>query len=100
MGELSIDEIKAHLEAARERSRAQTSAENTAAVKALQRRLSAAIAEGADPCPKCGAQPHGMEQPTAKGCDYEIGCLSCRDTRARAGSRRAAVILWNAGEYK
>lgn len=95
-----MNDIKGRLEAARARSRESTSAENTAEVKRLQRELSAAITEGAEPCPKCDAQPHGMEQPTAKGCDYEIGCLSCRDTRARASSRRAAVILWNAGEYK
>lgn len=77
--------------------------------RALQEALSAAISEGANPCPDCGAQPHGMEQPTGKsGVEYEIGCLACgqfehtdgtlRWHRVRGGMLpKHAVEAWNAG---
>jgi hypothetical protein len=96
-----IDDIKEQLEAARVRARENSTSENNAEVKRLQAMLGAIVADGADPC-QCGAPPHGIEQPRGNGrevvTEYEIGCLRC-PVRARAKTRRGAVLLWNAGEY-
>lgn len=79
--------------------------EKTAAIKKLREDLSAAIAEGALCCPKCGKLPMGMEQPDG----FEIGCISCgwfrhtdgtiRDHGARVASPlpKHAVEAWNEG---
>lgn len=74
------------------------------AVEKLQAELSAAIAEGANPCPNCGRAPHGMRQPDG----FEVGCTNCgwfrhtdgtiRDHGARGGMLpRHAVETWNEG---
>lgn len=74
------------------------------AVERLQAELSAAIAEGAHPCPNCGRAAHGMRQPDG----FEVGCTNCgwfrhtdgtiRDHGARGGMLpRHAVETWNEG---
>jgi hypothetical protein len=99
----AIDDIKQRLEAARERSRAETCPENTADVKALHSALGAALSDGADPCPGCGRAPHGIEQKRGEGrnilTEYEIGCLACQGFRVRTKTQRGAVLLWNAREF-
>lgn len=85
-------------------------ADKHAAVKAQQKALSEAIADGADPCPSCGAKPHGMMQPRAggEGIEFEIGCLGCgyflhQDGSARAHGARGGLLpkhtveAWNSG---
>lgn len=80
-------------------------------VKALQAELAASIAEGANPCPDCGAQPHGMFQAKeGGGVQFEVGCISasCRWFRlagenvarryaGQGNMPRHAVECWNAG---
>ena len=77
-------------------------------IKALRGELQAVLTEGAQPCPLCGQKPHGMEQPTAKGVEYEIGCLGCKPFKHKDGTTRRpavrggllpkhAVEAWNAG---
>lgn len=78
-------------------------------VENAQEALSAAITEGADPCPKCKTAPTGMEQPhSSGGFEYEVGCTKCgqfthtdgtiRATRVRGGTiPKHAVEAWNAG---
>jgi hypothetical protein len=94
-------ELKKELEAALQhhRSIANTGTapekwEATCRVKELQDRLSAAIAEGAQPC--CGESPRGMEQPGPRGgVEYEIGCRKCGRS-VRGGLRpRHTVEIWN-----
>lgn len=77
------------------------------AVKELQRELSEAITDGADPCPLCGQRPHGIEHQVARGrrvgVEYEIGCLGCvvdpsdpERVSVRGGLLpRHAVEAWN-----
>lgn len=71
--------------------------ENVAAV-------SAAIAEGADPCPKCEGPATGRLKTPARvdrGAEispvYEIGCIAC-DLKARAASPEKTVAAWNDGK--
>lgn len=76
----------------------------TKEIKGLQKQLSELLSEGAKPCPKCGAQPHGMRKPLGKvkGISvtmYVVGCLGCKDTRSYGQSVKEAVEKWNAGEY-
>lgn len=80
-------------------------------VKQLQQALSDCITEGAQPCPGCGARPHGMLQHNhLRGDEWEIGCLTCkarkyieldrstREPRVRVGGLpRHAVETWNEG---
>jgi hypothetical protein len=70
-------------------------------LKALKAELSAALASGANPCPTCGAAPHGMQQPhVSRGrtqMGVEIGCLGCPDHRAFGFTQAMAVAAWNAG---
>lgn len=114
---MSIKEIKEALAAAKAKHLAESnSAEphvayaNGQAVKALQKALSDAICEGAKPCPNCGAEPWGMEQPApnARGVEYEIGCRVCKPFEHKDGSVRAfrargglmpkhTVDAWNEG---
>src|SRR6185436_11423529 len=102
----TIEEIKSELEQARADYQ---SAANTRpapevralskSVRELQAELAAAITEGAVAC-KCGAPPHGLEQPTVRGgVEYEIGCTVCTDERFRGGALpKHAVEAWNAGQ--
>lgn len=79
-------------------------------VKAISAEMAATITDGAEPCPSCGAQPHGMLQADRSGAGavlFEVGCTSCgwflhsdgapRDHGAVAGMPRHAVEQWNAG---
>ena len=78
-------------------------------VKELQAELAASIADGARPCPDCGAFPHGMVQSKeGGGIQFEVGCTRCgwfriegedvaRDHGAQGGMARHAVEAWNAG---
>ena len=68
--------------------------EASANIKRLMAELSAAITEGAVPCPKTGEKPHGVK--TAKG--YEIGSLGA-PLRARGDTIEEAVAAWNSGDY-
>lgn len=103
MAKKQIAEYEADVEAALAACRATESPtfEARMALKAARNALSAAIAEGAQPCPDCGLMPHGMRQavPYARnGMGYEVGCLNCKDHRgARSESRAAAVAAWNEG---
>src|SRR5688572_10977078 len=76
-----LDAAKAaYLETKREASTIEEKVASAhAAVKKLQAELSAAITEGAQPCPDCGAAPHGMIQPRGiDGIEFEVGCTNCR----------------------
>lgn len=78
-------------------------------VKAAQAALTAALIDGATPCPHCDEMPHGLEHPTGKGgVEYEVGCLTCKPFLHTDGTWRAhrvrggllpkhAVEAWNAG---
>jgi len=91
-------------------------------VKALQKELADTISDGANPCPSCGAKPHGMPQSNDRGALFEVGCTSCgwfrmvraddqnekgliagrmqevaRDHGAQGSMPRHAVEAWNAG---
>lgn len=83
-------------------------------VAATRAKLSAAIADGASPCPSCGEAPLGMRHPLAvkvgseykHGFRFEVGCRHCVDHRADASTfdvedqqatRDKAVAKWNAG---
>lgn len=67
-------------------------------VKVVGMALSAALAEGASPCPVCGAAPIGMFQPSQElGEIVEVGCINCRHHRARGGDSAGAVTRWNKG---
>lgn len=97
---MNIDNLKQNIESARraylEIVHTGTAAEVKAAsdaVKSSQAELASSLAEGAGPCPGCGAAPHGLFQPTG----VEIGCLACRDHRAQGPSRASAVAAWNEG---
>lgn len=74
-------------------------------IKAARAELSASITDGANPCPECKNPPHGMVKTPARlerGAMlpplYEIGCLACPSSAARAYGREAAVKAWNDGE--
>lgn len=64
-------------------------------VRTLQAELGAALSAGADPCPRCGTAPFGLQKRPGV---YEVGCLTC-DARARAASPDKAVTRWNDGEF-
>lgn len=74
--------------------------EQTKKMNDIRAQMVQTITEGAVPCPTCKNEPHGMmkrqstdEHPAL----FEIGCLKCRNTRARGWSREEAVAKWNAG---
>lgn len=108
---LAINEIRAEIESAR--AAYMSAAQGSEAewrplsdrVKALQAELSAAISEGANPCPGCGVAPLGMVQQVSIRHkvreEYEIGCPRCANHRGETNPvREAAVMLWNAGKYQ
>ncbi len=67
----------------------------TQAVTAAQEALSSALAEGAKHCPLCKVPPIGIEQPTAKGREYEVGCRKCGLRVSGGLLPRHAVEAWN-----
>lgn len=111
---MKFKEAKSALEAALADYRATSNptaaqnTEHTAKIKAARKAVSDAITEGAMPCPGCGERPHGMEQPTVKSKEFELGCLSCKPFIHEDGTGRAfrvrgglmprhAVEAWNEG---
>jgi len=105
------DVIRADLDAARaeyhERSQVAAAPElatRTAQIVALGAELSATIAAGANPCPKCKGTPAGMQKTPAitgrspKPAVYEVGCGAC-GLRSRHWTAAGAVTAWNAGEH-
>lgn len=74
-------------------------------VKKLRQELSDFYSDGAKPCPKCGAQPIGMDRATK----YEVGCVGCPPFLVNATTRQSyssqgrtpaqAVENWNADVY-
>lgn len=107
---MSIATIKKAIEDARAAYGKDSTWVKSQAVKTKQAELSAAITEGAQPCPLCKQVPHGIEQPAAggKSVEYEIGCLGCKPIKHTDGTMRRpavrggllakhAVEAWNAG---
>jgi len=105
---MSISESKKRLEAARSAYHKAPTREARELINVAMKELSSTIADGAEPCPLCGQKPHGMEQPTAKGVEFEIGCLGCKPIKHTDGTTRRpavrggllprhAVEAWNAG---
>lgn len=47
-------------------------------VKEARKALNDFIIAGAKPCPKCGAQPIGIEHQVRGGVTYEVGCPVCK----------------------
>lgn len=111
-----INDIKAERDAALEHARSINDTgtqaelrEASARVEKAQKDLIAIIIEGAKPCPRCGAKPTGVEQPTGRGgSEYEIGCPTCTYVKFEDGSLhmalvrggmipRHAVEVWNEG---
>ena len=93
---------------------------NSIVVRDLKRAISAALLEGANPCPRClvedvdgtttpGSRLIAIEQPTSDGgTTYEIGCSIClpfvhddgtvRECRVKGGMMPShAVDAWNGG---
>lgn len=69
------------------------------AVKAAQKALSDAIAEGALPCPRCKVPPVGIEQPRggrAGGVEYQVGCPGCGASQRGGLLPKHTVEIWNA----
>lgn len=78
-------------------------AEATAQVEEARAVLAAALVEGAEPCPNCGATPHGLIHDVSVRRTVmpmiEVGCTNCRDYRAQGFTQAQAVERWNDGEY-
>ncbi len=90
--------------------------ELTEQIKDFGKQLVAVLTDGAKPCPKCGAMPHGMVHPAGvKGKSrsiYEIGCVTPAEsthetTGEKHGQVRAidllpeiAVERWNDGDFE
>jgi hypothetical protein len=100
-----INEAKVAYADAAEKKPAAVVRDHAERVKELQVELSLCYTRGADPCPKCGNYPHGMDR---NGSVYEVGCLVCppelRDGKRRSYSAQGrtpekAVANWNAGVY-
>lgn len=82
-------------------------AERSAKIVALRDELAALLSEGAQVCPQCNEPPLGhlktlVAANAARGepekRTYEVRCVDC-GLRSRGTTIRAAVLLWNAGEY-
>jgi len=105
----AIEDARARHHKLSQDGRAKESAAVAAEMKAAGKLLVKLITEGADPCPRCAAPPHGMRQPNGRGgFEYEVGCTTCqpfkhvdgtiREFRVRGGLLpRHAVEAWNAG---
>lgn len=98
-----LEKAVAEYESARNALPAPAVAEISSRIKCLKQELSDMLVSGANPCPDCGSLPHGMRhEGIALGIVvyvYEIGCLKCRDHRARGSSQEAAVAAWNQGKW-
>lgn len=79
-------------------------------ILALQADLNTVLTQGADPCPNCGNDPHGMRRAkdVATLGMYEVGCVFCPPTvkdnhrisiSARGFSIPEAVENWNAHKW-
>lgn len=71
-------------------------------VKSVKKDISAAIADGAEPCPDCKNAPMGIEKRAATDnspAQFEVGCVNCADHRARGWSPEDAVKRWNSMEW-
>jgi len=90
-----IETARAEYEAAVVSEPAHVAAEKSKKVKTLIGKLAAALASGADVCPKDGSAAIGMRR---KAGLYEVGCLACAN-RAQGETAAEAVENWNAGEY-
>lgn len=106
-----IEEIQAQIQEARaavhSKGDAITRAADSAATRLvtdLGAQLVTAITDGAKPCRKCGAAPHGMVHPAfVKGqarAVYEVGCLPCKNLRALDLLPELAVERWNAQDFE
>lgn len=104
----SIGEIVQQIESKRAEVRAKEDtaprpeiAAITRQVRELGDQLSAAITEGAKPCPSCGSAPLGMLQEVWVSGEivqtFEIGCTRCKDHRAKGVTRETTVSKWNLG---
>lgn len=97
------DEIKADLVTAIETYNESLTKEDADVVVQLRQELIEAYTEGATPCEDCGNMPIGIKQPVAAGSVvlsyYEIGCVVCRDHKAKAQTREEAVDNWNNGIF-
>lgn len=66
--------------------------------KELNKAISDAITDGAQPCKDCKGEPTGIfHDGTAN--PFEIGCLACANHRVREALPEDAVDKWNKGEY-
>jgi len=85
------------------------------AIGRLRAELAGLLAAGADLCPKCKSIPIGhlkklVPERVVAGANgvpdtrlpeektYEVRCVAC-NKRAQGRTPKAAVLLWNAGEY-
>jgi len=57
-------------------------------VKEARKALNDFIIAGAKPCPKCGAQPIGIEHQVRGGVTYEVGCPVCKPFAVPAGTNK------------
>lgn len=74
-------------------------------IRALRKELSDLYSDGAKPCPKCGAEPIGMDRATK----FEVGCVVCPPYLVNETTRRSysahgrnpaeAVENWNAERF-
>lgn len=82
-------------------------------IKTLRNELAARLSAGANACPDCQSNPHGMIQNIAAGGSFmtliEIGCLVCGPKeepesvlyhRTRGWTVEQAVEAWNTGPIR
>lgn len=82
-------------------------AERSVKIVALREELAALLADGAQACPQCKQAPLAHLKTLVPANEvkgepekrtYEVRCVDC-GLRSRGNTIRAAVLLWNAGEY-